>query len=95
MALTDTAIKNLKPHNAAKKYSDGGRLHLLVSPTGSKLWRLTYRFNGKQKLLAFGADPSVSLADARRRREDAKTLLAAGTDPSEQVKADRRRQWIV
>ncbi|WP_043062231.1 tyrosine-type recombinase/integrase [Brucella anthropi] len=94
MALTDTAIKNLKPQNAAKKYSDGGGLHLLVSPTGSKLWRLAYRFNGKQKLLAFGAYPSVSLAEARRRREDAKTLLAAGTDPSEQVKADRRRQRV-
>lgn len=94
MALTDTAIKNLKPQNAAKKYSDGGGLHLLVSPTGSKLWRLAYRFNGKQKLLAFGAYPSVSLADARRRREDAKSLLAAGTDPSEQVKADRRRQRV-
>ncbi|UZD69301.1 tyrosine-type recombinase/integrase [Brucella sp. JSBI001] len=94
MALTDTAIKNLKPQNAAKKYSDGGGLHLLVSPTGSKLWRLAYRFNGKQKLLAFGAYPSVSLADARRRREDAKTLLATGTDPSEQVKADRRRQRV-
>lgn len=94
MALTDTAIKNLKPQNAAKKYSDGGGLHLLVSPTGSKLWRLAYRFNGKQKLLAFGAYPSVSLADARRRREDAKSLLAAGTDPGEQVKADRRRQRV-
>lgn len=94
MALTDTAIKNLKPQNAARKYSDGGGLHLLVSPTGSKLWRLAYRFNGKQKLLAFGAYPSITLADARRRREDAKTLLATGTDPSEQIKAARQNQRV-
>jgi len=55
MALVDTALRGLKPQEKPKKYSDGGGLHLLVNPNGSKLWRLAYRFDGKQKTLAFGA----------------------------------------
>lgn len=90
MALTDTAVKNLKPLTSAKKYSDGGGLHLLVNPTGSKLWRLAYRFNGVQKLLSFGAYPAVTLSHARKKRDEAKSLLANGTDPGEQIKVDRR-----
>ena len=71
MALVDTALRGLKPENKPKKYSDGGGLFLMVNPNGSKLWRLAYRFDGKQKTLAFGAYPKVTLADAR--------ALAAGS----------------
>ena len=71
------------------KRSDGGGLHLLVSPTGGKLWRWAYRFDGKQKTLAFGAYPAVSLADARQKRESAKKLLASGVDPAQQARIDK------
>lgn len=89
MALTDTSVKNLKPTEKPAKYSDGGGLHLLVNPAGSKLWRLSYRYGGKQKLLAFGAYPAISLSDARRKRDGAKALLAVGIDPSVRAKQDK------
>lgn len=82
MALIDTALRGLKPQEKPKKYSDGGGLHLLVNPNGSKLWRLAYRFDGKQKTLAFGAYPKVSLADARALRDRAKKALDDGIDPA-------------
>jgi integrase len=90
MALTDTAIRNLKPQQTPYKNSDGGGLYLLVMPEGSKLWRLAYRFAGKQKTIALGAYPVVTLAMAREAREQAKRLLAQGIDPSEKRKADKR-----
>ena len=82
MALVDTAPRGLKPENKPKKYSDGGGLFLLVNPNGSKLWRLAFRFDGKQKTLAFGAYPKVTLADARALRDRAKKALADGIDPA-------------
>lgn len=82
MALVDTALRGLKPQQKPKKYSDSGGLHLLVNPNGSKLWRLAYRFDGKQKTLALGVYPKVSLADARALRERAKKALADGIDPA-------------
>ena len=85
--LTTTAIKALKPADKPLKVFDGGGLHLHVMPAGSKLWRLKYRFQGREKLLSLGAFPAVSLADARRARDEAKALLASGTDPSEAKRA--------
>ena len=61
----------------------------MVTPNGSKLWRLAYRFHGKQKLLALGAYPAVTLGQARGRRDDAKRLLAQGVDPSVQARQDK------
>jgi integrase len=89
MALTDTAVKNFKGQEKPAKFSDGGGLFLLVTPTGSKLWRLAYRYQKKQKLLSFGAYPQISLADARVRRAEAKALLAKGVDPSVHLKLER------
>jgi integrase len=89
MPLTDTQIKAIKPSPRPTKHSDGGGLHLLVTPQGSKLWRLAYRFGGKQKTLAFGSYPTVPLSNARQRREAAKSLLASGIDPSQQVRLER------
>jgi Arm domain-containing DNA-binding protein len=63
MPLTDTAIRNAKPRRKVSKLSDGGGLYLLIQPRGAKLWRLAYRFGGKQKALALGIYPTVSLAD--------------------------------
>lgn len=90
MPFSDAQIRAIKPASAPAKFSDGGGLHLLVTPQGSKLWRLAYRFNGKQKSLALGSYPHVSLADARSRRETVKRLLASGVDPSEQAKREKQ-----
>lgn len=89
MPLSDTQIRALKPVPTTKKFSDGGGLFVQVTPQGSKLWRLAYRYGGKQKLLALGTYPAVTLADARARRDTAKRLLASGIDPSAQAKAEK------
>jgi integrase len=90
MPLSDATVRKAKPSAKPKKLSDGGGLHLLVQPTGSKLWRLAYRFAGKQKTLALGVYPAFSLADARSHRDEAKKLLARSIDPSVQRRADRK-----
>ena len=82
MPLTDVRIRSLKPADKPHKYSDGGGLFLFIPPSGSKLWRMAYRFEGKSRLLSFGAYPAVSLKDARERRDEARRLLAKGIDPS-------------
>jgi integrase len=89
MPLSDRQINNLKPSGKPLKVSDGGGLHLLVAPSGGKLWRMAYRFNGLQKLLAFGAYPAIGLSEARQKRDAAKKLLANGIDPSFQSKQDK------
>lgn len=94
MALTDAAIRSAKPKKALQKISDGEGLQLWVQPNGSKLWRMAYRFAGKQKSLAFGAYPDLSLAEARKKRDEAKALLAAGTDPGQQKRIDKLTRAI-
>lgn len=88
--LTDTMIRGLKPAAKDFKKSDGGGLHLLVRPSGSKLWRLSYRFGEKQKLLSGGTYPAIGLAAAREWRANAKASLAKGQDPGEVHKAQKR-----
>ena len=90
MALTDTAIRSAKPRAKKFKLSDGRGLQLIVSPTGAKLWRLAYRYQGKQKSLALGAYPDVTLAEARAACDVARKHLAAGLDPSIKRKLDRQ-----
>lgn len=91
MALTDTAIRAAKPKEAPYKLSDSGGLYLAVSTAGSRLWRLKYRFAGREKVLSIGAYPAVTLAQAREKRDEAKALLAQGGDPS-QAKQDAKRE---
>lgn len=79
--LSDAAVRNAKSYGKVQKLSDGGGLYLHVTATGSKLWRMAYRFKGKQKLLSFGAYPAISLKDARHRRDDARESLAKEIDP--------------
>ena len=81
MALTDIRIRNAKPTGNAYKLSDGGGMYLLMKPDGARYWRLDYRFAGKRRTLALGVYPIISLADARKRREDARELLAKDIDP--------------
>ncbi|WP_338548961.1 tyrosine-type recombinase/integrase [Roseovarius phycicola] len=89
MPLTDLKIRKAKARPKPYKMSDGGGLFLLVKPGGGKLWQQKYRFLGKEGLLSHGQYPAVSLAQARKKREDAKELLAEGRDPSVQKKLDR------
>lgn len=74
------------------KLTDGNGMHLLVHPNGSKYWRLQYRFDGKQKMLALGVYPEITLADARSRRDEACKLLANGVDPGDKKKSDKVEQ---
>ena len=80
--LTATAVKRAK--SVAKPYSivDGGGLYLLVKPNGAKCWRYNYRFLGKQKTLAIGVYPDISLAEARKHHELARKKLAHDIDPN-------------
>jgi integrase len=87
--LTDVVIRNHKAVQRPTKLSDGGGLHLLLTPSGGRLWRLQYRYAGKQKLLAFGAYPEISLAAARTKRDEAKKLLADGNDPGVQRRIEK------
>lgn len=90
MPLSDARLRSLTPKNRAYKVADFEGLFVLVKPTGSRLWRMKYRFAGKEKLLSFGAYPAVSLSSARKLRDDARAILAAGGDPG-QVKQERKR----
>jgi integrase len=89
MPLTDTAIRNAKAEEKDRKLTDGGGLYLFVTSKGGKLWRLKYRFDGKEKLLSFGSYPEITLAEARERRTAARKLLANGVDPGEVKKAQK------
>jgi integrase len=80
--LTDLRIRQAKPAERDYKLTDYDGMYLLVRPGGAKLWRLAYRFGGKQKSLALGAYPTITLSEARDRRDAARKLLANGTDPS-------------
>jgi integrase len=89
MALTDTEIKRARPADEPYRMADGGNLYLWVTPPGGKLWRWAYRFDGKQKLMTLGKYPDVSLARARERHAQQRTLLAEGIDPMAQKKAEK------
>ena len=91
MPLTETAIKAAKGESKPRKLADERGLYLLVNPNGSKLWRLKYRLAGKEKLLALGAYPDVSLRQARDRRDDARRLVAEGIDPSTKRREEKAR----
>ncbi len=92
--LTDSAIKTAKPKDKAYKLTDGQGLYLEVMPTGSKLWRLKYRFAGKENRLAVGAYPTVPLQQARQRRDEARVQLANGIDPGTERKAAKQAQKV-
>ncbi|MCL1893715.1 MAG: integrase arm-type DNA-binding domain-containing protein [Holophagaceae bacterium] len=87
MKLSDINVKRAKPGDTAYKIFDGGGLYLQVEPTGGKLWRYKYRFDGKEKKVHFGKYPDVSLLEARRRHREAREQLAQGIDPAVSKKA--------
>lgn len=86
LPLTDPGVKNSKPGEKNYKLADGSGMYLLVTVSGGKLWRLDYRHKEKRKTLALGAYPEVSLAEARKRRDQARQLIANGVDPGDMKK---------
>jgi integrase len=86
MNLSDAKVRTLKTPG---RHFDGGGLYLEVKPTGARYWRLKYRFGGREKLLALGVYPEVSLKAAREGRDDARRALARGEDPGELRKATK------
>ena len=92
MPLTDIKIRSAKPGDKTYKLFDGGGLYLEVTTADGKYWRWKYRFGGKEKRLAFGVYPDVSLKAAREKRDSARQLLGAGVDPGQARKAEKVAQ---
>ena len=100
--LTETEALTIKPVRHARKVTDGGGLNLLITPNGYRYWRYQYRFRGRQKTLALGVYPDVSLQMARGRHLFARSLLADGIDPSKLKRtlgkhafAVVAREWVI
>lgn len=89
MALSQLAISKAKPKDKPYLLADGGGLHLRIDTSGSKLWRVRFRFGGKPNMMSLGPFPIVSLKDAREKRDHIKKQIAAGIDPSLRKKLDR------
>jgi len=83
MPLNDMQIRRAKPEAKAYTLGDGQGLSLIIEPNGSKSWRFRYRLAGKPKMISLGVYPTITLADARSRRDDARKLVAEGKNPSE------------
>lgn len=92
--LTDSAIKVAKPRERAYKMADGQGMYLEIMPTGSKLWRLKYRVDGKETRISFGAYPAVTLQQARKKRDEARELLAQGIDPAAERRANSQARRV-
>lgn len=82
MPLTDIAVRTAKPTEKTVRLFDSGGLYLEISPKGGKYWRLKYRFEGKEKRLALGVYPEISLKEARSKRDEARKILREGKDPA-------------
>jgi integrase len=91
MSLTPIAIRNAKPREKPYKLTDGEGMYLLINADGSRYWRLKYRFAGKEKTLALGVFPAVSLLEARQKRDAERRLLRDGFDPGEERKIRKRQ----
>ena len=87
--LTQLAVSAAKPRDTSYKLSDGGGLALLVKPGGTKLWRFRYHFAGKERMLSLGAYPAVSIAAARKKRDEAREVLGQGQDPAQKRRNDK------
>jgi hypothetical protein len=89
MAMNDVKVRNAKPTENQIKLSDSDGMYLLITPNGGKYWRLKYRYEGKEKLLALGTYPEISLAEARQRRDEARRQVAHDIDPGPVKKAQK------
>jgi len=89
MPLNETKLRNLRPQARRYRVSDAHWLCIEVTPNGSKHWRWRYRYAGKENMLSLGSYPAVSLADARRKRDEVRALLSVGVNPAAHMKAQR------
>ena len=89
MPLTDAAIRNAKPSEKPLKLTDGGGLYLEVTPAGGKHWRYCFRLAGRENLFAIGAYPQITLADARKARDQARNLVKQGINPTQHRKQEK------
>ncbi len=89
MPLSETTVRKAKPTGKQVRLFDSGGLYLEISPKGGKYWRLKYRFAGRERRLALGVYPTVSLRDARNLRDEARLKLAKGIDPGIEKKSQR------
>ncbi|HEY5780340.1 MAG TPA: integrase arm-type DNA-binding domain-containing protein [Lysobacter sp.] len=89
--LTAVTIRNAKPSDKTQRLFDGGGLYLEVAPNGSRYWRMKYRHAGKEKRIAFGVYPEVSLSEARVKRDAARAAIREGRDPSAERRANKLR----
>ncbi|OUK55043.1 hypothetical protein BZL31_02005 [Escherichia coli] len=94
MALTARQVETARPKEKDYKLSDERGLYLLVKTTGARYWRLKYRIAGKEKKLALGVYPDVSLAEARIKRDDARKIISEGGDPGEKKRKEKLTQKI-
>ena len=94
MPLTNTECANFKGKEKSYRKSDGGGLYMQVMPNGSKYWRFKYRYLKKEKHLALGVYPEVTLVKARKKRDEARELLADDVDPSEHKKKKRAEKLL-
>ncbi len=92
LPLNDTQIRSAKPKDKPYKLFDGGGLFLLISPSGGKLWNLKYRYEGHERKISLGAFPALSLAEARRKRDEIKARMAHGIDPAVARKTEKVSQ---
>ena len=90
--LTDKQVKSFQPTSKDQWHSDGNGLRLLVKSNGSKYWRMNYRYHNKQKTLAIGVYPDISLKAARTERDKVRLKLLDGIDPASERKATKRKQ---
>ncbi len=90
MPLTIVAIRGAKPKSKPVRLYDSGGLYLEITSAGGRWWRFAYRFAGKRRLMSLGVYPTITLAEARERRDAARKMLACGDDPSAKRKADKR-----
>jgi integrase len=92
--LTDTKLRALRARDRLYRVADSGGLCIEVTPAGSRLWRYRYRFNGRASMLGLGEYPSVSLADARTARDNARRLVDAGVNPAQARRDDERERRV-
>ncbi|MDR5776276.1 MULTISPECIES: Arm DNA-binding domain-containing protein, partial [unclassified Caballeronia] len=94
MRLTNITIRNARSAGKARKLFDGRGLYLLLTPSGSKCWRMKYRFAGREKLMSLGMYPDVSLAEARERHAQARKVLSGGVDPVQERRKTEVKPYV-
>ena len=89
--LTDVKIRNIKPSEKKARYSDEKGMYLEVTPSGGMYWRMKFRFNGKENIFSIGTYPEITLAQARRTRDEARLKLKDGINPNEDKKQKKQQ----